>query len=150
MVEGHGIALVADEPDAVFQSMVTDILFERRGEGAAAGKEEFRFGEAAHHVAGGANKKPLAFADGKIEAADHAEDNFPGGEPEGAAGGVGEGALAGSEDVCVDAGVDDVKFAGIDLASRAVVPFRHGGGGIAVALKENLGDKAGDGDDGVG
>jgi hypothetical protein len=45
--------------------------------------------------------------------------------------------------------MDDVEFAGIDPARPPVVSLRHGRGGVAVSFGEDVGHKAGDGDDGV-
>lgn len=46
--------------------------------------------------------------------------------------------------------MDDVQSTGVEAAGRAMVPFRHRRGGIAVSLAQDFGDKAGHGDDGIG
>jgi hypothetical protein len=68
-------------------------------------------------------KNALALADGQIESTDHAKGELFIGEAKATAGGGRERRVLGLEAACIDAGVDDVEFCGIDPAGGAVVTF---------------------------
>jgi hypothetical protein len=95
-------------------------------------------------------KDALAFTDGQIEPADHAEDELLCGEAKFTTGGGGERWVLGLESLGINPGVDDVEFRGIDPAGRAMMSFGNGGSGIVMAFQEDLSDEGGNGDDRIG
>jgi len=149
VVQCDRIGLLPDQKNAALQPVMADVLLQRRGHGAGSGEQEFGFGNSPNHFPGGPHENPLAFAHGQVEATDHAKDGVPRQKPQDASGGIRESAFPRKKLFCVDAGMDDMEFPGIKPARRAVVPFRHGGGGVAVSFGEDLGHKAGDSDDRV-
>jgi hypothetical protein len=92
----------------------------------------------------------LPFAYWQVKAPDYAEGDFLVLESEFSAGRGGEGRILGLEEGGVDSCVDDMEFFWIDPARMAVMAFGNRGGRVIVALAQNLGDKCGNGNDGVG
>jgi len=107
-------------------------------------------GESGHDLLGGTEEDPLPFAYWQVKAPDYAEGDFLVLESEFSAGRGGEGRILGLEEGGVDSCVDDMEFFWIDPARMAVMAFGNRGGRVIVALAQNLGDKCGNGNDGVG
>jgi hypothetical protein len=107
-------------------------------------------GESFHDLLSGAEKDSLALPHWQVKAPDHAEGDLLLLESEFSSGGSEERGLLRLKEVGVDAGVDDMEFFGIDPAGVAVMPFGNRGGRVVVALAQNLGDKFGDGNHGIG
>jgi len=106
-------------------------------------------GESFHDLLGGAEEDSLALSHWLVKAPDYAAGDLLVLESEFTTSGGGEGRFLGLKEGCVDAGVDDMQFFWIDPAGVAVMAFGNRGGWVVVALAQNLGDKCGDGNDGI-
>jgi len=99
---------------------------------------------------GGLEKNPLALTDRKVESSHHTKGHICFAEIQFSTGGSGEGRLLWLEQRGIDSGVDDMEFGWVDPAGGAVMSFGHRRGGIIVAILQNMGNEARDGDDCVG
>jgi hypothetical protein len=99
---------------------------------------------------GGLEKNPLALTDRKVESSHHTKGHICFAEIQFSTGGSGEGRLLRLEQGGIDSGVDDMEFGWVDPAGGAVMSFGHRRGGIIMAILQNMGNEARDGDDCVG